>query len=73
MSATESNRTGRTDPFSLRAQLDRRLAEFAGGPTMAEILADLDQYRRPSQVDAVALLRESRREREEQLAAIWQP
>ena len=73
MSATESNRPGRTDPFSLRAQLDRRLAEFAGGPTMAEILADLDRYRPPAPVDAVALLHQCRAERDAQLAAIWQP
>lgn len=33
------------DPFSLQAYLDRQHAEFAGGPTMAEILAKADRLR----------------------------
>lgn len=36
----------RSDPFSLQAHLDRQREEFAStGPTMAEILADLDRFR----------------------------
>ncbi|TNC26436.1 hypothetical protein [Amycolatopsis alkalitolerans] len=35
----------RTDPFSLEAYLERQRAEFADGPTMAEILEDLDRFR----------------------------
>lgn len=40
-------RPPRTDPFSLEAYLARQHAEFAGGPTMAEIIEDMDQYRHP--------------------------
>ncbi|NKQ52792.1 hypothetical protein HFP15_07845 [Amycolatopsis sp. K13G38] len=35
----------RDEPFGLEAYLARRHAEFAGGPTMAEILDDLDRHR----------------------------
>lgn len=34
-----------SQPFSLEAYLARQHAEFADGPTMAEILEDLDRYR----------------------------
>jgi hypothetical protein len=37
--------TRRADPFSLEAYLERQRAEFADGPTMAEILEEMDQYR----------------------------
>jgi hypothetical protein len=39
----ESPRTN--DPFSLEAYLERQWAEFADGPTMAEILARADARR----------------------------
>jgi hypothetical protein len=58
-------------PFSLRANLERRHAELAGGPTMADILADLDRFRRPdgpSHVDVVRILHECRDERIDRIA-----
>jgi hypothetical protein len=61
-------------PFSMRANLARRHAEFEGGPTMAEILADLDRFRRPdgpTRDDIVRTLQESRDERAEQIEATW--
>jgi hypothetical protein len=33
------------DKFTLRAMLERQFAKFEGGPTMEEILADLDRFR----------------------------
>lgn len=58
------------DPFSIEAYLDRQRQQFAGGPTMADILADLDQFRQPdgpTSDDIVQALHEERAEREEHL------
>lgn len=54
--------------LSLRAYVDREAAALAtaGGPTMADILDELDRYRRPdgpSTRDIVNAIHEGRRER----------
>lgn len=43
----EPPRGSGNDPFSLEAYLARQHAEFASGPTMAEIIEDMDRYRHP--------------------------
>ncbi|WP_447009867.1 hypothetical protein [Saccharothrix hoggarensis] len=49
--------------FGLRAQIEQRQAEFADGPTMAEVMSDLDLFRgEPS--NAVAILAACRAEDE---------
>ncbi|WP_236794555.1 hypothetical protein [Amycolatopsis sp. GM8] len=56
-------------PFDFEAYLDRQRTESAGGPTMAEILDDMDRYRAdglPGDL-IVESLRASRDERETQL------
>lgn len=61
--------------FSLQAVLDRQFEEFADGPSMADILADLDQYRRPdgpTTDEIVDALHETRQEREDHLGGLWQ-
>ena len=63
--------------LSLKAYVDREAAALAaaGGPTMAAILDELDQYRRPdgpSTRDIVDALHEGRREREERMDTWWQ-
>lgn len=70
----ENPARSRRDPFSLAADLNRQHEEFAGGPTMADILADLDRYRSsdgPTRDEIVEALHEGRREREEQLDQLW--
>jgi hypothetical protein len=54
------------DPFSLETYLERQWAEFADGPTMAEIIEDMDRYRGqglPGEL-IVASIREDREDRE---------
>lgn len=42
----EDSRGPRCEPFDLQAYLDRQYEGFTSGPTMAEVLDDLDRYRR---------------------------
>lgn len=65
-----------TPGLSLRNYIERESAAIAvaGGPTMAEILDDLDRYRSvegPTTDDIVKALHEGRRERDEQIDAWW--
>lgn len=43
--ASPTTPTVRPNPFGARAYLARRLAEFADGPTMAELVAEADRCR----------------------------
>ncbi|MGP4019938.1 hypothetical protein [Saccharopolyspora sp. 5N708] len=64
----------RASAFSLEAYLDRQVELFAAGPTMADILRDMDRFREDDMVtrdDIVNALHEGRREREEQLEDLW--
>jgi hypothetical protein len=63
--------------LSLKAYVEREAAAIvaARGPTMAEILEELDRHRPPdgpTTEDIVNALHESRRERDEQIEAWWQ-
>lgn len=69
----EPPRARRADPFSLHAYLDRQLEEFADGPTMTDVLRDMDQYRRPdgpTSEEIVEALHEAREERMDQLEGL---
>jgi hypothetical protein len=63
------------DPFRLEAYLERQHAEFADGPSMAEILDDMDRYRQPVTPGGetiVESLHAARGEREQQLSEAWE-
>ncbi|ONI85084.1 hypothetical protein ALI22I_32145 [Saccharothrix sp. ALI-22-I] len=60
------------DPFGLHAQFERQWAEFADGPTMADLLTDLDDFRNEAAgPDVVSALHESRAERDADSAEPW--
>ncbi|WP_020672587.1 hypothetical protein [Amycolatopsis nigrescens] len=64
----------RRDPFGLEAYLERQAAEFTDGPTMTEILDDMDRYRHPAAPGGESVtdsLHAVRREREEHLDELW--
>jgi hypothetical protein len=65
----------RVAAFSLEAYLNRQVEMFASGPTMADILRDMDQFREDDSLttreDIVDALHEARRERDEQLEGLW--
>jgi hypothetical protein len=64
----------RASAFSLEAYLDRQVELFASGPTMAEILRDMDRFREDDTItrdDIVDALHEGRQEREEHLEGLW--
>jgi hypothetical protein len=61
-----------SEAFSLLRQLERQFAEFANGPTMENILTDMDRYRAPSDESVVEALHAVRRERDERWDETWQ-
>lgn len=65
-----------TPGLSLKDYVEREVAAIAatGGPTMAEILEDLDKLRgqgSPTTEDIVNALHEGRKEREDHLDSLW--
>lgn len=65
-----------TPGLSLRDYVEREFAAIAaaGGPTMSDILDDLDKVRMadgPTTDDIVTALHESRKEREDHLDSLW--
>ena len=60
--------------LSLADYVERQFDEMVGGPTMADILREIDERGRPTGLTTdmiVAALHEGRQEREEQLSEIW--
>ena len=69
--ADEEATVAHHEAFSLLRQLERQFAEFAKGPTMADLFADMDRFRTPSDESSVEALHAVRRERDERWDELW--
>lgn len=70
--AAEGANIAHSEAFGLLRQLERQFAEFANGPTMADIAADMDRFRAPSDESVVDALHAVRAEREAHWDEPWQ-